>query len=452
MKNDFCTLRRGCAMAFAMACLALRPAPGQEFVRIAPDRAGMTDAQRRDIFTAADLGGETPPSAPADSVNGTLSPEERDRLIDQYRREAGTLGPSRWFSESKLGFHFGVGVAYDTNIRTSIGGNGNEGDEITTLTGGVDVSLGDYLERQRTFIIFDYNLTENLFATHSDEDALDQDGLFDAMYRRERFSGEFVSRFQSLHDPTADTAQRERRYLYNEELDLRYRYGDKTTLTAQLDYDRIDAAEADSNQQYAIELSADYQVFDKVKLGVGVSVGRLEADGGLEETYEQLLARLEYQLTGKVSIVSQVGIDIRERGSYAGDSATPVFALQGRWTPYDGTTLTLGGFRHVSASESIAGEDFTDSTVQFELRQRFYRRFYLLGGAGYTHSDYENVTRVAYQPARTDDYYFARIGADYEATKYFDVGLFYQRTQNESTQSSYSYASNRVYLQSHFVY
>ena len=450
--NVSCTLRRRCAMVFAIVVLAARLAPGQEFVRVAPNHAGMTDGGQREVYTDEDLGGGSLPAASADSVNSNLSPEERDRLIDQYRREAGTLGPSRWFSESKLGFHFGVGVAYDTNIRTSIGGNGNEGDEITTLTGGVDLSLGDYSERQRTFFIFDYNLTENLFATHSDEDALDQDGLFDAMYRRERFSGEFVSRFQSLHDPTADTAQRERRYLYNEELNFQYRYGDKTTFTAQLDYDRIDAAEADSNQQYALEISADYQVFDKIKLGVGVAVGHLEADGGLEETYEQLLARLEYQLTGKVSLVSQVGVDIRERGSYAGDSATPVFSLQGRWTPYDGTVLTLGGYRHVNASESIAGEDFTESTVQFDLRQRFYRRFFLLGGAGFTHSDYENVTRVAYQPARTDNYYFVRLGVDYEAAKYFDVGLFYQRTQNDSTQSSYSYASNRVYLQSHFVY
>ena len=439
-------------MAFAIVCLAVRLAPAQEFVRIVPNRAGITDAGRREVYTDEELGGGSPPAAPADGASGTLSPEETDRLVDQYRREAGTLGPSRWFSASKLGFHFGVGEAYDSNIRTSIGGTGNDGDEITTITGGVDVSLGDYLERQGTFIIFDYTLTENVFANHGDEDALDQDGLFDAMYRRERFSGEFVSRFQSLHDPTSDTAERERRYLYGEELNFQYRYGDKTTLAARFDYDRIDAAEGDSNHQYAAELSADYQVFDKVKLGVGVAVGRLDADGGLEETYEQLLARLEYQLTGKVSLVSQVGVDIRERGSYAGDAVTPVFSLQGRWTPYDGTTLTLGGTRHVNASESIAGEDFTESTVQFDLRQRFYRRFFLLGGAGYTHSDYENVTRIAFQPARTDDYYFVRLGADYEAAKYVDVGLFYQRTQNDSTQSSYSYASNRVYLQSHFVY
>ena len=245
-------------MAFAMVCVAARLAPGQEFVRVAPNPVGMTEAQRQGLYTTADLGGGTSPAAPADGVNGTLSPEETDRLIDQYRREAGTLGPNRWFSASKLGFHFGVGVAYDDNIRSTIGGTGNDGDEITTLTGGVDVSLGDYLERQNTFIIFDYTLTENLFATHGSEDALDQDGLFDAMYRQERFSGEFISRFQSLHDPTADTAERERRYLYDEELNFQYRYGDKTTLGARFDYDRIDAALGDSNQQYSVELSADY--------------------------------------------------------------------------------------------------------------------------------------------------------------------------------------------------
>ena len=198
-------------------------------------------------------------------------------------------------------------------------------------------------------------------------------------------------------------------------------------------------------------LSADYQVFDKIKLGVGLGVGHLEADGGLEETYEQLLARLEYQVTGKVSVIAEAGVDVRERGSYAGDEATPIFALQGRWTPYDGTTLTFEGYRRVNASESITGEDFTESDVQFELRQRFLRHYYALADAGYQHSDYEDVT-ASTLPARADNYYFFRLGADYEAAKYFDVGLFYQREQNDSTRSSYSYASNRVYLQSHFIY
>ena len=442
-------LPSSCLMALAFGLLAVWNLRAQEFVRSVPSHAGMSDAERRGLYTTEELSGD-PSSAGASEPAGTLSTEETDRLVEQYRRQAGTLGPSRLFSASRVGFHFGVGVAYDDNIRTSTADH-KEADEITTLTGGVNVSLGDFTARENSFLLFDYTLSENIFATHGDEDALDQSGLLDARYRWQRFSTEFVSRFQAAHDPTADTAERERRYLYDESLAFQYRYGDKTLLTSRPSYDRDDAAQGDSNQQYAWENSVDYQAFDKLKLGVGLVVGRLEADGGLGETFEQPLARLEWAVSGKVSLLAQAGVDVRERGSHADDLTTPVFALEGRWTPYDGTTVSLSGFRRVDASVSISGEDFINSTVQLDLRQRFLRRFFLLVNSGYTHSDYENVTGGDLPP-RTDDYYFARAGVTYEAEKYFDVGLFYQREQNSSTNAIYSFASNRVYLRSNFVY
>ena len=437
-------------MALAIVCLAARLASGQEFVRVAPNLVGMTEAQRRGLYTNTDLGGETPADTLPTDVSGLPSPEEADQLIDRYRREAGTLGPSKLFSAAKLGLRVGIGVAYDDNIRSATGSR-KEGDEITTFTGRASVSLGDYVDRQTNYLVLDYALAENVFATHGDEDALDQDGLFDVRYHWNRLAAEFMSQFQETHDPTSDTAERESRYLYDEALTFQYRYGDKTTLGARLSYDREDVSFGDSNQQYALEGSADYQVFDKIELGLGAVLGRLETDSGLHETYEQLLARLQYQLTGKVSLSMQVGIDVRERGAYAGDGVTPVFALEGRWTPYEGTTVTVAGARHVNASESITGEDFTSSTIQVNFRQRFLRQFYFIASAGYTHSDYDDVARSS-TPPRTDDYYFLQVGADYEAQKYFDVGLFYQRQQNDSTLSIYSYASNRVYLQTHFIF
>ena len=155
MTNVTNTLRRGGWVAFALGCLAAHVSRGQEFVRVVPPQAGMTDAQRRGLYTTDELQGGPPPDAAAD-VDGTLSPEETDRLIAQYQREAGTLGPRKIFSAARVGFHLGLGVAYDDNIRTTRDPGDDQGDEITTISGGVTVGLGDYIARQNSFLSFDY--------------------------------------------------------------------------------------------------------------------------------------------------------------------------------------------------------------------------------------------------------------------------------------------------------
>lgn len=439
-------------MTAILSCFFTQGAIAQEFVRSVPTQARINGRDRHGLYSTEELGG-APATTEADDTYqpaGTLSTEETDRLVEQYRREAGPLGPSKWFSASKVGFHFGVDVAWDDNIRANTGQH-QQADEITTLVGGVTVSLGDYQQRLNSFLVFDYALRENIFAIHTDEDALDQSGLLDAMYRKDRLAVEFTSRFQSSHDPTNDTGQRERRYLFDEIFSTRYRYGDKTILSSVLSFTRTDASLGTDHQQYAWEGDVDYQVFNKVKLGVGVQIGRLEAEGGLQETFEDPLLRLEYLLTDKIAVLAQVGVDFRERGARAGDEATPVFALQTRWTPYDGTTLSLSGFRRVDASEAFEGEDLINTSVQFDVRQRFYRHFYFVANLGYTHADYGNVTRVN-GLARTDNYFVLRGGVTYEAAKYLDVGFYYQHREDDSTQAIYSYASNRIYLQSNFFY
>ena len=55
-------------------------------------------------------------------------------------------------------------------------------------------------------------------------------------------SVELTSGFRAVHDPVSDTAERERRYVFEESLAFQYRYGDKTFLQSRLSYDRSDPA------------------------------------------------------------------------------------------------------------------------------------------------------------------------------------------------------------------
>ncbi len=275
--------------------------------------------------------------------------------------------------------------------------------------------------------------------------------MLDARYAWGRLSVELLSDFRSVHDPVSDTAERERRYVFDESLTFKYLYGDKMTLESRFSYDQSDPAFAASNQQYAWENAADYLVTSKIKLGVGLVVGRLEIEGVPGETFGEPLARFQYQLTDKVSVLAQGGADFRYRGWVSGQRVTPVFALEGVWTPDADTTVSLSGFRRVDASESIIGDQFVNSTIGLTYRRQFLQRFYALANASYTHGDYENISTTTL-PSREDDYFSIRGGLGYHAAKYLDFGLFYLHQRNDSSLASYSFTSNRVYLQSNVIF
>ena len=432
-------------------CLFAPAAPAQDFVAHVPLPPATTGIGRDGVYTQEEVESDPLPSNGPDSVE-TLSPEETARRIEQYRREAGKLGPNQWFSAIKFDFGLGLAVAYDDNIRVTNNSN-KEGDEVTTISGRIIASLGDYVERQDNFVFLDYSLRENLFATHSEQDALDQNGVFDARYHWDRLSLELSSRVVVEHDATSDVTVRESNAFYDEALVLRYRYSDKTTLVSAVRVSLENSEFGQDNQQYTLNEAIDYQVYDRTSLGFGVLVGRLNSGDGLRETFESPVARATYHVADKVSLSAQAGVDIRERGSYAGTSTTPVFLLEGEWTPYEGTTLLLNGVRRVDASESLGGEDFTTTNVTLTLEQRFLRHYFVLASFDYSHDDYAVVTGAGSNaPGRADDYYFFRIGLSYKALKYFDCGIFYRRQENDSSQGIYSYASNRVYLQLNFLY
>ena len=432
-------------------CLFALDAPAQDFVAHVPLHPATTDAGLDGVYTEEEVQGDPVPNNDANPAEN-LSPEETARRIAQYRREAGKLGPNQWFSAIKFDFGVGLAVAYDDNIRAT-NNSGKQGDEITTISGRIIASLGDYVERQKSFVFLDYSLVENLFFVHGSQDALDQNGLFDACYRWDRLSMEASSRYVVEHDATSDITVRQSSEIYNEALVLRYRYSDKTTLVSEAHADLDDSEFGQDSQQYSVNEAVDYQVRDRTSIGFGVQAGRLNSGDGLRETFESPTARATYRAADKLLLSAQFGVDIRERGSYAGNGATPVFQLEANWTPFEGTTLLVSGYRRVEASESLGGEDFTATDISLNFQQRFLQHYFLLASLDYSHDDYTVVTGAATElPARADDYYSFRVGIGYKALKYLDYGLYYRRLENDSNFGIFSYASNRVYLQVNFLY
>lgn len=409
--------------------LAVRPAQAQALVRMPDDVHGQS-------IQAAD------PHLPA-------TPAEDKRLIDAYIREAGQLGPRRFFSSPKVVLHATIGEAYDDNILVSAARE-KEADSVTTLGGGVVVTVGEAKEKKGSYALGEYQATATLFGIHGEEDAVDQSALAEVQYRWDKLAVRATGSFQSLHETSPDLGQRTQRNVFDEALDLKYSLGAYTRIQGGLRYDYSDYDGPIDTQDASATLGADYLFFDKLRLGGGFVYGHTEANGGVHEDYEQLEARIEYEVTGEIKVSSRIGLEVRERSD--GAETNPVFALEGEWTPFDGTALHLSGFRRVTASASLAGDDILETGLHFSIRQRLVSRFYVLLDAQYTHAQYRRATDAVSSGPREDDYYFLRGAVGYDFVDWCKAQVFCQRRQDDSTREQFSFDSTRGGVQIDLAY
>lgn len=412
--------------------LTIRPCLGQVLVRM-PD----------------DVHGESVEAA--DPLPLPATREEENQLIDAYAREAGQLGPRRWFSDVKVVLRATAGEAYDDNILVSAARD-KEADSVTTLGGGAVVTVGDVQEKRASYALGDYQATATLFGLHGHEDAVDQAALAEVQYRWDKLAARVTSHFQSLHDTSADLGQRTQRDVFDETLDARYDAGAYTRVEGLLKYNYtaydnpIDTEDASGN------LGADYLFFDKLRLGGGAVFGHTEAGGGLHENYEQIEARVEYEVTGQITIRTRLGLEFRQRDGADGDETNPVFSLEADWAPFGGTALNLSAYRRVTASASLVGDDITETGLHFSARQRLVTRFYAQLDAEYTHGEYHRAANDADAGPRTDDYYLLRGAIGYNFVDWCKAEVFCQRRQDDSTRDNFSFDSTRAGVQIDFAY
>ena len=343
-----------------------------------------------------------------------------------------------------------MGVLYDDNILLSSTGP-RRSDVVTTIIGGARLSLGDFADRANTYVIASYAGTGDLFARNAGQDCYDQDAVLDVLYRFHQLTFASMSVFQERHDATADFGQRVGRYVYTEDLAVRYRRNDLTTLGASVHFDHDDDDTGISTSNLTANASLDYALSGKVTVGVGAVFGRLTSTGSLEEYSEEGQLRLGYAVTRKITAAASVGLEYRERNGSASDSLTPVFVLTTHWTPYNDTTLDLEAHRRTEASGSLGGEDFIDTGFQLGVRQNLLQRFYVRLDAGYQNADYKNVAAADPIP-RTDNYFSIRGTAGYDFVRWFQVLAFYEHREDQSTRQNYTFASNRVGMEVNLNY
>jgi hypothetical protein len=419
---------------------------------------------------------EEPLPKPVDDVALNGPPPVESYAIPPAPSEGGKqiYGAGAAIMSAPKRFQWGVRLTirgvYDDNILLSH--FDRISDWYVAIEPAITIGFGDIVGRHDNYIRLDYAPSIFFYIDHSDDDAFQQLIRLEGQYRLGRLTLGLAQDVQILHggflntqtlDPSAvslagsinaGVSGRTHVDLYRTALGASYDLSDKTFLSGQFVYWRDDFNTLISSEEVIGNLFFNYRYSPKLAFGIGAGGGYNWVDIGPNETFEQGLLRVQYQLTGKISLNASAGVEVRQFDSNDGsrsDRVSPVYDIGAVYQPFDGTVITLRGSSQVLNSAVVAFANYLPTNFLLGVRQRLLQRVYLGFVFGYEHADYFNTVPGA-DVSRNDNYYLIEPAVDVMVTRWFTVGAYYLYRTNVSAIDRFDYYENQVGFRASFTY
>ncbi len=352
--------------------------------------------------------------------------------------------------------HFDVSVMWDDNI--FIQSENEIEDFLFTFSPGLTVGYIDEesrlerfydrqvrasraLQYEGNFFLLDYTPSFVVFLDNDGENSFDQDARFEARWQLQKLSLSAQAAFLSKNETNTELGARLRHTGMSAGLSARYEFTERTSAELGAFFQDDDYQDASGNTEYRGEGYLNYALSPLVEFGVGVVFGLVDVENGPKQTFERILARGSYELTEKVEVRAQAGVEFRQFDDEGGDQTNPIFEIELNYYPAELTRLGLNVHRRVipSISEPSESVDTTGVALTFARTLRTGLRF--LAEAGYESSDYSGSSVGS---ARSDDYFYGRAGLIYNFAAWGSAGVGYEYRNNDSTRSASGFTNNRI--------
>ena len=353
-------------------------------------------------------------------------------------------------------FRYNVGVTvrevYDDNI--NISSFQRISDTYTVIEPGIHLGFGDSAGGFN-YLTFDYVASVYFFAQQTERDTVEHLihlaaqhdfghlvlGLSQDVRILDGTSLNNLSNTTGVQANT-DVGGPSRENTYTTTINATYDLTGKLFLSGQASYAISDYATLISSSVASANVFINYVYSPKLVIGLGATGGVNSSDGQTsDETFEQINARANYIVSGKISLSLSGGLEFRQFGG-GGNSVSPVYEITGTYRPFENTVITIAGSRRTVSSASLAGQDYTDTNISLTFSQRLFSRVTVSLGVGYLNSDYLSATTGA-STARSDDYFYIEPSIDVDITRYWSVGCYYLYRQDSSTLALFSFYDNQ---------
>jgi len=317
--------------------------------------------------------------------------------------------------------HLSLGARYDGNI--FLQSTGAQKDYIVRAAPGVTMRLGN--DDSMFYLTADYTVGLDLYTLHTGESTTDQNGTAQLQWRLPKTIIGLNLGVSSSTGQDVDVENRVRQDLYYAGVVTHYDFGEKTSWDVNADYSRSEFNGLISSSQVEGQVFFNYQYSPKTQVGIGGGAGDLIVPGNPWQLFEDADVRATYRLSGKVTLIGDAGMQLREFGSGIGDTWTPIFSLETAWVPRTGTELDLNARRSVYASAILDDQDYTATSVGVTARQRITDYVDVALGVGYVNSAY-SATAPGISAPREDNYYYIRPFVAWKALSWLSIGFYYE--------------------------
>lgn len=355
-------------------------------------------------------------------------------------------------TERSFPVHLGLTVNsfYDNNIFIS---NTDEVDDwVWEIKPEVYYETGPLGESDHYFMV-KYDPTLTYFTNTDGEDTFDNSGWLQYQFRGDKGSIGVTHHSFQTSGAERDIGNRSTRTVHETIIAGTLELGGKTSLESFLGQ-RLGFYDLQNDRhQWWGDAYLLYEVLPKLKIGFGPKIGFIDAQNTVNQSYQQLLGRVIYDPSEKLSINASFGLDYRQFQDPQGidDQWTPAASIGAVWSPFDGTQLSAALYRNNETSTSITSSNFDVTGFVLRARQRFLQRFYLKLAGGYEYADYYGTTTTT-TVSRTDDYFFARTALEYEFVEWFTASVFYEYQDNDSNTEVNDYHRNQAGVSLNFRY
>ena len=361
-------------------------------------------------------------------------------------------------------FRYNVGVTvrevYDDNI--NISSFQRISDTYTVIEPGIHLGFGDSAGGFN-YLTFDYIASVYFFAEQTERDTVEH--LIHLAAQHD--FGHLVlgisqdvrildgTNLNNLSNTTGvqantDVGGPSRENTYTTTVNATYDLTGKLFLSGQISYAMYDYETLISSRQASANLFINYVYSPKLVIGLGATGGVNSSDGpASDETFEQMNVRANYIVSGKISLSLSTGLEFRQFGG--GNSISPVYEIAGTYRPFENTIITIAGSRRTVSSASLAGQDYSQTSISLTFSQRLFSRATFSLGVGYTNSDYLSATNGA-STARSDNYFYIEPSIDLDITRYWSIGFYYLHREDSSTLDLFSFYDNQFGVRSSLTF
>lgn len=392
------------------------------------------------------------PTTPLTTDWQQAQPSEMDVFIPFGEAPAATVPQIFRYDSVVLRPHADYRFTYGNGVQS--GPSNQQSTAIHELSPGVRASLGSHWA-------VDYTPTIRFYSNSKFNDTVDHSFELTGGSQFEAWAFGFSHSSQLTSAPLAETGTQTDQATHTTALTAARALGSKMSV----DFAANQQINLVSGFQDSYDWSTldwlNYQFWPRLNVGLGAGGGyeaiddntQTRSTNNLDQTYEQLQARVNWRATDKISFQISGGLEDRQfMTSGTSDSLNPIFGATIQYQPFQVTQLSLSANRTVSSSDYYAQAQQTEITsLSVNLNQRLLKKFSLGLGFAYSTTAYNTSVNVG-STSRTDDNVSFNARLSHPCFQRGTWSVFYQNNDNRSSQPGLSFQSNQVGFEISYSY